>query len=275
MPLTGPDVLLVEKKGHITIITINRPERRNSMNLDLYDLLDKTWKEFSEDENAFVAILTAANDPAIAAEKQAFCSGMDMKDQAERVARDPSYDIVKLRPGVVDGTYGTPYGHNVTKPVIGAINGVATAGGFQFSMMCDLKVAAETARFGTGEVKVGRGTPWAVPILWQMPLPIAFEILLTGNLMPAKRLYDVGWINRVVPLDQLMPTAMELAETLSENAPLSVRCAKEAMYKAMDVGRKQGLEEAKKIYQKVYNSEDAKEGPRAFAEKRKPVWKGR
>jgi len=85
----------------------------------------------------------------------------------------------------------------------------------------------------------------------------------------------VGWINRVVPLDQLMPTAMELAETLAENAPLSVRSAKEAMYKAMDVGRKQGLDEAKKIYQKVYASEDAKEGPRAFAEKRKPIWKGR
>jgi enoyl-CoA hydratase len=275
MPLTGPDVLLVEKKGHITIITINRPERRNSMNLDLYDLLDKAWKEFNEDDNAFVAILTAANDPAIEAGKQAFCSGMDMKDQAERVAKDPSYDIVKLRPGVVDGTYGTPFGHNVTKPVIGAINGVATAGGFQFSMMCDLKVAADTARFGTGEVKVGRGTPWAVPLLWQMPLPIAFEILLTGNLIPAQRLYDIGWINRVVPMDQLMPTAMELAETLAENAPLSVRSAKEALYAAMDVGRKAGIEEAKEIYRKVYDSEDAKEGPRAFAEKRKPVWKGR
>ena len=114
-----------------------------------------------------------------------------------------------------------------------------------------------------------------MPILWQMPLPIAFEILLTGNLMPARRLYDVGWINRVVPLDKLMPTAMEIAQVLVENAPLSVRAAKEAMYKAMDVGRQKGLDEAKKIYEKVYNSEDAKEGPRAFAEKRKPVWKGR
>jgi enoyl-CoA hydratase len=85
----------------------------------------------------------------------------------------------------------------------------------------------------------------------------------------------VGWINRVVPLDKLMPTAMELAETLAENAPLSVRSAKEALYCAMDVGRKAGINVAKIIYQKVYASEDAKEGPRAFAEKRKPVWKGR
>ena len=163
----------------------------------------------------------------------------------------------------------------MTKPVVAAINGVATAGGFEFTMMCDLRVAAEHARFGVGEVKVGRGTPWAVPILWQMPLPVAFEVLLMGDLMPAQRLYEVGWINKVVPLDQLMPTAMQMATVLAENAPLSVRAAKEALYKAMDVGRRAGLDMAKLIYDKVYASEDAIEGPRAFAEKRKPVWKGR
>jgi len=93
--------------------------------------------------------------------------------------------------------------------------------------------------------------------------------------MPAQRLYDVGWINRVVPLEQLMPTAIQLATVLAENAPLSVRAAKEAMYKAMDVGRQAGLDAAKLIYEKVYASEDAIEGPRAFAEKRKPIWKGK
>jgi enoyl-CoA hydratase/carnithine racemase len=108
-----------------------------------------------------------------------------------------------------------------------------------------------------------------------MPLPTAFEVLLMGDLMPAQRLYDVGWINRVVPLEQLMPTAIQLATVLAENAPLSVRAAKEAMYKAMDVGRQAGLDAAKLIYEKVYTSEDAIEGPRAFAEKRKPVWKGK
>jgi len=234
----------------------------------LYDKLDEAWEKFNQDDDAFVAIWTAAGD-------RSFCVGMDLKAQAERVAKDPSFDIVKLKPGVLDGSVGTPYGHNVVKPVVGAINGIATAAGFQFSMMCDLKVAADTARFGVGEVKVGRGTPWAIPVLWQMPLPIAFEVLMMGNPVPAQRMYDVGWVNRVVPLDQLMPTAMELAQVLAENAPLSIRCAKEAMYKAMDVGRKEGIEAAKKIYEKVYNSEDAIEGPKAFAEKRKPVWKGR
>ena len=268
MPLEGPDVLLYEKKDHIVTITINRPERMNALTLELYDKLDEAWERFNQDDDAFVAIWTAAGD-------RSFCVGMDLKDQAERVAKDPSFDIVKLKPGVLDGSVGTPYGHNVIKPVVGAINGIATAAGFQFSMMCDLKVAADTARFGVGEVKVGRGTPWAIPVLWQMPLPIAFEILMMGNPMPAQRLYDVGWVNRVVPPDQLMTTAMELAQVLAENAPLSIRCAKEAMYKAMDIGRKDGIEAAKKIYEKVYNSEDAIEGPKAFAEKRKPVWKGR
>ena len=268
MPLEGPEVLLYEKKDHIATITINRPERMNALTLELYDRLDEAWERFNQDDDAFVAIWTAAGE-------RSFCVGMDLKDQAERVAKDPSFDIVKLKPGVLDGTVGTPFGHNVTKPIVGAINGVATAAGFQFTMMCDLRVAADHARFGVGEVKVGRGTPWAVPVLWQMPLPVAFEALLMGDLVPAQRLYDVGWINRVVPLDQLMPTARELATVLAENAPLSVRAAKEALYKAMDVGRQAGLDAAKLIYEKVYASEDAVEGPKAFAEKRKPVWKGR
>jgi len=268
MPLTGPEILLYEKKDHIVTITMNRPERMNSVTIEMFDLLDEAWEKFQNDDDAFVAIWTAAGD-------RAFCAGMDLKDQAERVAKDPSFDIVKLRPGVLDGTVGTPYGHNVTKPIIAAVNGVATAGGFQFTMMSDLRVAAEHARFGVGEVKVGRGTPWAIPVLWQMPLPTAFEVLLMGDPVPAQRLYEVGWINKVVPLDQLMPTAMQMATVLAGNAPLSVRAAKEAFYKAMDVGRRAGLDMAKLIYDKVYASEDAIEGPRAFAEKRKPVWKGR
>jgi|YelNatPaOPRAMG01_1025707.scaffolds.fasta_scaffold07079_4 enoyl-CoA hydratase/carnithine racemase len=268
MPLSGPEILLYEKRDHIVTITMNRPERMNALSLELFDRLDEAWEKFQHDDDAFVAIWTAAGD-------RAFCVGMDLKDQAERVAKDPSFDIVRLKPGVLDGSVGTPYGHNVTKPVIAAINGIATAGGFQFVMMSDLRVAAEHATFGVGEVKVGRGTPWAVPLLWQMPLPMAFEILLMGNPVPAKRLYEVGWINRVVPLDKLMSTAWEMATVLAENAPLSVRAAKEALYKAMDVGRHAGLEMAKLIYQKVYASEDAIEGPKAFAEKRKPVWKGR
>jgi enoyl-CoA hydratase/carnithine racemase len=163
----------------------------------------------------------------------------------------------------------------VTKPIIAAVNGIATAGGFQLAMQSDIRIASENARFGIGEVKVGRGTPWAVPMIWQLPMPIVMEIFMTGELMPAQRLYEVGWLNKVVPLDQLIPTARQYAEILTNNAPLSVRAAKEMFTKATALVTEKGLEMAKEIYGPVYASEDAIEGPRAFAEKRKPQWKGR
>ena len=268
MPLEGPDMLLYDKRDHIVTITLNRPERMNTFTPELFDMADEAWSRFQKDDDAWVAILTAAGD-------RAFSTGMDLKEQAARVAKDPSFDIVKLRPGVLDGSVGTPRGNKVMKPIIAAINGIATAGGFQLTMQSDIRVASENARFGIGEVKVGRGTPWAVPMIWQLPMPIVMEIFMTGELMPAQRLYEVGWINKVVPLDQLLPTARQYAETIANNAPLSVKAAKEMFSKATAMITENGLEIAKLIYGPVYASEDAVEGPRAFAEKRKPQWKGK
>jgi enoyl-CoA hydratase len=268
MPLSGRDILLYEKKDHIVTITLNRPERMNSFTLELFDLCNEAWARFRDDDDARVAIITAAGD-------RAFSTGMDLKEQSERVAKDPSYDIVKLRPGVLDGLEGMPRGHKVHKPIIAAINGIATAGGFQITMQSDLRVACEEAKFGVSEVKVGRGAPWSVPLLFQMPMPIAAEILMTGDLIPARRLYEVGWINKVVHRDQLMPTAIKMAEMIRENAPLSVKAAKAMLTKVSDMVVLNGIEMAKLIYAPVYASEDAIEGPRSFAEKRKPVWKGK
>jgi enoyl-CoA hydratase len=268
MPLEGPDMLLYEKKDHIVTIKLNRPERMNTFTPELFDMADEAWSRFQNDDDAWVAILTAEGD-------RAFCTGMDLKEQARRVAEDPSFDIVKLKPGVLEGNVGSPRGNNVTKPVIAAVNGIATAGGFQLTMQSDLRIASENAKFGIAEVKAGRGTPWAVPIIWQMPMPMIMEIFTTGTLMPAQRLYEVGWINKVVPLDQLMDTAWEYAEILATNAPLSVRAAKVMFSKVVEEITEKGLAMAKEIYEPVYASEDAVEGPRAFAEKRKPQWKGR
>ena len=268
MPLSGKDILLYEKRDHIIIITLNRPERMNSFTLELFDLCDEAWARFRDDDDARVAIITGAGDRALS-------TGMDLKEQAERVAKDPHFDVVKLRPGVLDGTVGTPKGSRVHKPVIVAVNGIATAMGFQITMHSDIRVACEEARFGVSEVRVGRGTPWAVPALSQMPLPIADEILITGELIPAQRLYEVGWLNKVVPRDQLMPTAIKMAEMIRDNAPLSVKAAKSMLTKVSDMVVMNGIEMAKLIYAPVYASEDAIEGPRSFAEKRKPVWKGK
>ncbi|MBI2868115.1 MAG: enoyl-CoA hydratase/isomerase family protein [Chloroflexi bacterium] len=268
MPLTGPDILRYDKRDGIVTVTLNRPERHNALSLEIFDRLNEAWASFRDDPDARVAILTGAGE-------KAFCVGMDLIDQAERVAKDPNFDIVKLKPGVLDATEGTPWGAKVSKPVIVAVNGIATAGGFQLTMTADLRIVASTARFGTAEVKVGRGTPWAVPIVWQMPLPIALEVLCLGDLVPAARLHQVGWLNAVVPPDQLMTEARKLAATLRDNAPLSVQAAKESLHQTLGPALRPALDQARAIYRKVYESEDAVEGPRAFAEKRKPVWKGR
>lgn len=261
-------VVLYEKRDQVVIITLNRPHRNNTFTLEMFDQCAEAWRKFEQDREARVAIITGAGD-------KAFSTGMDLKAQAERVAKDPSFDIVKLRPGVLMGTEGMPSGNGVTKPVIAAINGTATASGFMIAMQCDIRVAAETARFGISEAKVGRGSPWAAPAITQVPSPILTEIILTADLMPAQRLYEVGWINRIVPQDKLMSTALEIAASIAANAPLSVKCGKAMMDRLPGKMLGDALEMAKEIYRPVYESQDAIEGPRAFAEKRKPVWQGK
>ncbi|MDO8473487.1 MAG: enoyl-CoA hydratase-related protein [Dehalococcoidia bacterium] len=267
MPLNGKDVVLYEKKGNVVQITLNRPERLNSITIEMYDRLEECWREFRDDPEARVAILTGTG--------KAFCAGMDLKDNAERVARDPSFDMVKLRPGVLDGTTGTPYGQGVWKPVIAAINGVATAGGFNFALYCDLRIAAPEAVLGVAEVKVGRGSPWSMPLLYQLPLAIAFELTMRGEMVPVQRLAEHGFINKIVPLEELLPTAHAWAQGMAENAPLSMMAVKRAFYSAIDSNLFAAKQMAREIYSKVYTSQDAIEGPKAFSEKRKPVWKGK
>jgi enoyl-CoA hydratase/carnithine racemase len=141
--------------------------------------------------------------------------------------------------------------------------------------MCDIVIASETARFAITEAKVGRGMPWAVPLTHMIPQKVLLEILLTGDSISAQRAYEIGFVNHVVPANQLMTKAMQIAESIAENAPLTVAAAKEMVYMATDMGRMAGLEAARHLFDHVYRSEDAQEGPRAFAEKRKPNWKGR
>jgi enoyl-CoA hydratase len=265
MPLSGPNVVLWEKKGRLAFITLNRPERMNALSVEAANKLDDIWRKIESDEDIRVAVLTGAGD-------RAFCTGMDMKEQVE-IKEKTGEDVVR-------DLFKDPMLQNirkVTKPLIAAINGLALGGGFLLAQSCDLRVAVSDARFGIPEVKVGRGSPWAVPLLWMLPVNIALELTLTGEFIDAQRLYQINYLNRVVSRDQLMPTATRMAEAISENAPLSVRAAKKTFYRAMDLGGCQkAFEEAlNKIYPLVYDSEDAAEGPRAFAEKRKPVWKGK
>jgi enoyl-CoA hydratase/carnithine racemase len=262
MPLTGPDILLYEKKDNIVYITINRPERRNSVSYELSHRIRDAVVQFNDDDDARVAIITGAGD-------KAFCTGLDLKEQAERTERGgPDITQLKNPPKLWDDV-------EVFKPIIAAINGFAVAGGWKLAQDCDIRIAAENAEFGISEVKVGRGAPWAISLLWMIPFSIALEILLTGQRITAQRAFEIGFVNKVVPNDQLMLEAKKMAELIRDNAPLSVRAAKEMLYRGRDMGCTAGLAMAKHLWQPVYTSEDCQEGSKAFAEKRKPTWKGR
>lgn len=252
------DEILYESRGPVAVVTINRPEARNAINAGVREGLLAAWRRFEKDDSARVAILTGAGD-------RAFCAGADLKEMsAKKFGVVPRNLMPTLNVNV-----------QVNKPVIAAVNGAAYAGGWALVQMCDMVVAAEGARFAISEAKVGRGMPWAVPLTHMIPQKVLLEILMTGDPISAERAYEIGFVNHVVPADQLMSKAIGIAETIAENAPLTVAAAKEMVYLATDTGRMAGLEAARHLFNRVYSSEDALEGPRAFAEKRKPQWKGR
>lgn len=252
------EAVLYELRGPVAIITLNRPAQRNALNAAVREGLRTAWGRFEQDPGAKVAILTGAGE-------RAFCAGMDLKEASETGLRVPP-------PGFIP-TLGDSV--QVSKPTIAAVNGVAIAGGWLLAQMCDLCVAAEHASFAITEARVGRGTPWAAPLIHMLPQRIMMEVLLTGEPLAAQRLFELGYVNRVVPDAEVLPAAMALAERIAANAPLTVRACRALVYATTEMGRTEALRAADRLFEPVYLSEDAQEGPRAFAEKRPPVWKNR
>jgi enoyl-CoA hydratase/carnithine racemase len=261
--MTDTDELLFQVEDGIATITINRPERRNAMNIAVGNGLHKLWEEIDLRPEIRVVILTSADCGT-------FCAGMDLKEAAEKKA-ETGEDILSF--------YKDPFQSRMRRvrvPIIAAMTGHLMAGGMMFSLNCDLRVGLAGTKIGITESKIGRGSPWGMPLVWMLPQPILMEIVLTGDLYPIERFHELGYINYLEPdPDAVRARARELAGKISNNAPLSVTCGKAAINTAMSVGSETGLELAWRIYRPAYESEDAQEGPRAFAEKRKPVWKGR
>lgn len=250
--------ILYDSCGAVVVITINRPEQRNAISSGVRNGLRAAFERFEADEAAQVAILTGNGD-------KAFCAGMDLKEAADTMLGVPPRDFL---PVIGDSVH-------VTKPVIAAVNGVAYAGGWLLVQMCDLCVAAEHATFAITEGKVGRGMPWAAPLGHIIPQRVMMELLLTGDPIDARRGYEIGFVNKVVPAGELMSAAMVMAEKIAANAPLTVRAARELVYLSTEMGRSAALRAGHHLFDRVYRSEDAQEGPRAFKEKRKPQWRGR
>jgi enoyl-CoA hydratase/carnithine racemase len=252
------DAVRYEVADGIAWLTINRPEARNALNKAVRDGFWDATRAFNADDSARVLVVTGAGD-------KAFCAGGDLKEMADTALKVPPLDFMPQ------------FGRNidVPKPTIAAVNGVALAGGFLVAQMCDLVVAAESARFGITEVRVGRGAPWAAPLPWLIPPRAAMEILLTGDLVSAHRAQALGLVNRVVPDAELRAATLDLARRIVANAPLSVLAGKATVGLIAEHPLSAAFEAADRIWEPVYLSEDAQEGPAAFRDKRPPNWKGR
>jgi enoyl-CoA hydratase/carnithine racemase len=239
-------------------LTINRPEARNALSKAVREGLFDGVRRFNADAEAKVLVLTGEGD-------RAFCAGGDLKEMADTTLQVPPPDFLPQ------------FGRNIeiAKPTIAAVNGIAYAGGFLLAQNCDLCIAAESARFAVTEVKVGRGSPWAAPLSWLVPPRIAMQILLTGDPITAQRAYEVGLVNEVVPDAELRTTVQALAERIAANAPLSVMAAKRTAYLSAQFDLADAYVEADRIWEPVYLSADAQEGPASFRDKRPPVWTGR
>ncbi|MBI4641311.1 MAG: enoyl-CoA hydratase/isomerase family protein [Candidatus Tectomicrobia bacterium] len=262
MPLRGSDVVLYEKKGRIAILTMNRPERMNALGGGMGERLAECWADFAEDENLWVAILTGTGE-------RAFSAGADLRERAEADAAGMTSRRRRPLP-----TLGA--GLECWKPTIAAINGYAIAGGWMLAQRCDIRIAAEHAELGIAEARWNISAGWICDLTRIIGLGHALEIVLWGDKrITAQRAYEIGFVNKVVSKEQLMDEAMSWAERMLELAPQAVRNFKEILYRGYHLTTEEGLALARHIERNLMGMEDSIEGPKAFSEKRKPVFKGR
>ena len=249
--------VLFEKKGPLAYVTINRPERLNACDGETYRMLTEVWREFRDDPALRVGILTGAGD-------RAFCVGTDVKaNDFARLSEEPQNLPFSLL-------------SDLAKPLIAAINGHANGGGLEQALCCDIRVAAEHAQFGLGDARLGwlpaAGGTQRLPRL--IPVGRALELLYTGNRIGAHEALRLGLVDQVVPLSHLMRKCAEIAHAICQSAPLAVQTIKQAVLRGLAMSRAEGLKRERELDKWLRGTEDAREGARAFAEKRPPQWQG-
>ncbi len=258
--------ILYEKRGRVAYITINRPEARNAINLETASELNAAWQDFRDDDNLWIGVLTGAGE-------KAFSAGADLKSLIPMMTSS-------TRPTEAandHGFGGITRGFECWKPMIAAVNGFCLAGGTEMMLACDLRIAAENATFGLTEVRwgiiPGAGGTQRLPRM--VPLARAMEIILMGESITAQDAYQMGLINKVVPQAELMNEVERWVNVLLERGPLALRAAKQAMLQGLNMTLDEGMQLEQHLFRQMLATEDAKEGPQAFAQKRKPEFKGK
>lgn len=258
---------LVEQRGPVLIVTMNRPEARNALSGEMMAIMAEAWARVDNDPEIRVAVLTGAGG--------AFCAGADLKAMNRSAPGDKfeqgdggGWDLSRL-PALLKG-------RRLTKPLIAAVEGPAIAGGTEILQGTDIRVAGDSAKFGVSEAKWGLfplgGS--AVRLVRQIPYTIAADILLTGRHITAPEAKEIGLIGHVVPDGQALDKALEIAGTIAANGPLAVRAILKTIRDTEGLHEEEAFEIDAKLGAEVFKSADAKEGPRAFAEKRAPKFTG-
>ncbi|MFQ6227877.1 crotonase/enoyl-CoA hydratase family protein [Nocardia sp. NPDC002869] len=255
---------LVEKRGHVLIVTMNRPEARNALSTEMMAIMRDAWDQVDSDPDIRVAILTGAGG--------AFCAGADLKGMTQQHPGDSfaggGWDLSKIE--------ALLKGRRLTKPLIAAVEGAAIAGGTEILQGTDIRVAGESAKFGVSEARWGLfplgGS--AVRLVRQVPYTVAADILLTGRHLSAAEAKDIGLIGHVVPDGQALDKALALADLIAANGPLAVQAILQTIRDSECIPEEEAFQIDAKLGMAVFQSADAKEGPKAFKEKRKPNFSG-
>ncbi len=254
--------------GHTAHITISRTEAMNSLGPEQQEELISVWTDFRDDPEAWVAIITGEGD-------RAFCAGADLKTYTPHLAERDIYDL--RQDANRTGFGGITRGLDIWKPIIAAVNGYALAGGLELALACDIRIASPNARFGCSEIQRGfhhcDGGTVRLPLI--VGLGNALKMQLTGEKIDAAEALRIGLVTEVVPASNLLRTAERYADTIISNGPLGVRSAKESMLRSLGRPLEDALRFENILFSTLTRTEDFKEGPQAFREKRAPEWKGR